>query len=166
MKKSILLTTSILFSTLFVHAQSSISGPIVQTPVYFDISPPLRDMVNQAPTTAETSWKDGIVKNKFNVLPKPDAPIPGAWSDPNLQTTNGPLVTDTTIANFDGNNNTEGVYPPDTHGDVGPNHYFQVVNSHFSIYNKSGVKLLGPSLNSTIFSGMSNNSNDGCRGTV
>ena len=52
--------------------------PEVSTAKYFDISPPLRDMVNQAPTTAETSWKDGIVKNKFNVLPKPDAPIPGA----------------------------------------------------------------------------------------
>ena len=31
--------------------------------------------------------------------------------------------------------------PPDTNGDVGPNHYVQAVNSAFAIYNKSGTLL-------------------------
>ncbi len=43
----------------------------------------------------------------------------------------------------------DGAVPPDTVGDVGPNHYLQMVNSgpngaNFAIYNKSGVKLAGP----------------------
>src|SRR5262249_34656642 len=31
--------------------------------------------------------------------------------------------------------------PPDTNGDVGPNHYIQAVNSAFAIYNKTGTLL-------------------------
>ena len=31
--------------------------------------------------------------------------------------------------------------PPDTNGDVGPNHYIQAVNSAFAIYSKSGTRL-------------------------
>src|SRR5882724_9806089 len=31
--------------------------------------------------------------------------------------------------------------PPDTNGDVGPNHYIQSVNSSFGIYNKTGTLL-------------------------
>jgi hypothetical protein len=54
-----------------------------------------------------------------------------------------------------------GYLPPDTDGDVGLNNYFQVVNVRFSIYDKNGVKLLGPSNNSTIFAGMPHNNNDG-----
>lgn len=34
--------------------------------------------------------------------------------------------------------------PPDPIGDVGPNHYVQMVNVHFAIYDKSGTLLDGP----------------------
>jgi hypothetical protein len=142
-------------------AQNPHTGPIVQTPVYFDVSPPLSEMVKNLPPQAETSWKDGIVKNEFNIRPKPAGKTPAWPTDPSLQTTNGPLITDTTLVNFDGNSNTQGYSPPDTHGDVGPNHYFQVVNCHYSIYSKTGALLLGPLANNSIFTGMSNNSNDG-----
>jgi hypothetical protein len=100
--------------------QNETAGPIVQYPVYFDVSPPLRDLVKNLPPQAENSWKDGIVKNKFNVRPRPVANVPGGQSDPYLQTMNGMTVTDTTVMNFDGNSNTQGYTPPDTHGDVGP----------------------------------------------
>ena len=157
---------SLILLLLFVikyysFGQDNLSGPIVQTTVYFDVSPPLRDIVKNLPPKAETSWKDGIVKNKFNIRQRPQGQEPGGLTDPNLQKINGPLASDTTIVNFDGGNNTQGVYPPDTHGDVGPNHYFQVVNCHYSIYSKTGALLLGPLNNSTIFNGLSNNSNDG-----
>jgi hypothetical protein len=118
-------------------------------------------MVKNLPKKAETSWKDGIVKNKFNIRPRPKGQEPGGLSDPGLQIMNGTTLTDTTIVNFDGNSNTEGFYPPDTYGDVGPNHYFQVVNCHYSIYSKTGTLLLGPLENSSVWSGMPNNSNDG-----
>ncbi len=34
-----------------------------------------------------------------------------------------------------------GCLPPDTEGDVGPNHYMQWVNSHFAIYTKTGTQV-------------------------
>src|SRR5205814_7475979 len=49
-----------------------------------------------------------------------------------------PLLT------FDGINSATsgcGCLPPDTNGDVGPNHYVQTVNSGFRVYDKSGVPL-------------------------
>ena len=32
-------------------------------------------------------------------------------------------------------------WPPDTNGDVGPNHYIQAVNSAYAIYSKTGTLL-------------------------
>src|SRR5215203_5361770 len=38
------------------------------------------------------------------------------------------------LQSFDGVSNLCGCYPPDTEGDVGPNHYMQWVNVHYAIY--------------------------------
>jgi hypothetical protein len=45
------------------------------------------------------------------------------------------------------------IAPPDTNGDVGPNHYVQVVNSSFIVYNKSGARLYGPVETKSLFQG-------------
>jgi Secretion system C-terminal sorting domain len=161
MKKIFSLILMLGFCMHFAFGQNNITGPIVQYPVYFDVSPPLRDMVNNPPPKADNSWKDGIVKNQFNIRQKPSGQVPGGLSDPNLQSKNGMIITDTTIQNFDGNTNTQGYVPPDTYGEVGPNHYFQVVNCHYSIYSKTGTLLLGPLDNSSIFNGLPNNANSG-----
>ena len=58
-----------------------------------------------------------------------------------------------TIANFDGVTNVNGVLPPDTNGDVGPNHYMQWVNLSFAIYSKTGTLLYGPAAGNTLWSG-------------
>jgi hypothetical protein len=144
-----------------VHAQSDVSGPTVMQPVYFDVSPPLRDMVKNAGTKVDMTWKDGVVKNNHY----PERIHPPYQDEVKttgiMQTWNGTTVADTTFQNFDGVGANNGVCPPDTDGEVGMNHFFSVVNLQYAIYNKSGVKLLGPSNNSTIFSGMPHNSNDG-----
>src|SRR6266404_5370568 len=44
--------------------------------------------------------------------------------------------------------------PPDTHGDVGPNHYIQSVNSSIQIFNKTGASLSGPTTYNSFFSGL------------
>lgn len=60
-----------------------------------------------------------------------------------------------------------GCLPPDTDGDVGPNHYIQAVNSRFKILDKAGNELLAPTTYNTLFSPMGtstpcgNNQNDG-----
>jgi hypothetical protein len=69
------------------------------------------------------------------------------------------------IQNWEGINNVSGVLPPDTQGDVGPNHYVQWVNLAFAIYNKTGTRLYGPANGNTLWSGFgggceSNNNGD------
>jgi hypothetical protein len=43
--------------------------------------------------------------------------------------------------------------PPDTVGDVGPNHYIQLVNNVFSIFDKQGNLLAGPSPINSLWTG-------------
>jgi hypothetical protein len=162
MRKSIILIVMVLMGINLSYAQQEASRPVVDQPVYFDISPPLRDMINLAPEKYDCSWKDGIVKNHFNVTPGAyqTSGIPN-FRDPGLQDHFGVIIPDTTIQNFDGVGNVNGAVPPDTYGEVGSGHYFQVVNLSYAIYTKTGVKLLGPKANSSVWSGMPNNSNDG-----
>src|SRR5204862_444194 len=55
------------------------------------------------------------------------------------------------IQSFDGLANADnlailGTSPvaPDTNGDVGPNHYVQMINNLFAVYDKTGTRLYGP----------------------
>src|SRR5206468_4059685 len=54
---------------------------------------------------------------------------------------------------FEGVSNGDNTIPPDTNGDVGSNHYIEIVNSSFQIWDKSGNSLYGPASNSTLWSG-------------
>jgi Ca2+-binding RTX toxin-like protein len=53
--------------------------------------------------------------------------------------------------------------PADPNGDVGPNHYIQMVNSSFQIFNKAGTSLAGPSRISTIWTGAGDTTSDCAR---
>jgi hypothetical protein len=44
-----------------------------------------------------------------------------------------------------------GCEPPDTNGDVGPNHYVEAVNSSFKVFDKSGNTLAGPTTYNSLF---------------
>jgi hypothetical protein len=44
--------------------------------------------------------------------------------------------------------------PPDTDGDVGPNHYIQSVNTSFQVFNKAGATLAGPTTYNSFFSAL------------
>ncbi|HEY8671541.1 MAG TPA: hypothetical protein VIL63_11915, partial [Terriglobales bacterium] len=44
-----------------------------------------------------------------------------------------------------------GCEPPDTDGDVGPNHYVEAVNSSFEVFDKSGNTLAGPTTYNSLF---------------
>jgi CARDB len=57
------------------------------------------------------------------------------------------------VTNFQGIPAT-GKVPPDVVGDVGPNHYIQMVNTNFAIYDKAGTLLLvGPSPINSLWAG-------------
>jgi Secretion system C-terminal sorting domain len=160
MKKLQTLLLSLLLLVNIGFSQSQSEKPIVIKANYFDVSPPLRDMIQQYSAKADMSWKENIVKNTLNVVsPNTDNPDP-YFTDPVQQSTFGQILSDTTIQNFEGVGFNGGL-PPDTDGDVSTNYYFQVVNTKYKIFNKSGVGIYGPFNNSAIFTGLPNNSNDG-----
>ncbi|HEU4734318.1 MAG TPA: proprotein convertase P-domain-containing protein [Kofleriaceae bacterium] len=69
----------------------------------------------------------------------------------------GPNIPSTT-ANFEGMGTgltgfTVQSAPPDTDGDIGPNHYVQIVNSGVTIFSRAGAKLLGPVNTNTFWNG-------------
>jgi hypothetical protein len=47
-------------------------------------------------------------------------------------------------------------WPPDTIGDVGPNHYVQMVNTAFAIFDKNGNRLSGPTNINQLWQGEGN----------
>jgi hypothetical protein len=65
-----------------------------------------------------------------------------------------PLLTFEGLSNLD-NFDIFGfrVNPPDPVGDVGPNHYVEMVNLVFAVYDKQGNRLLGPVDNGTLWAG-------------
>jgi hypothetical protein len=64
------------------------------------------------------------------------------------------------VANFEGVSNQDNfnifgfrVNPPDPVGDVGPNHYVEMVNLAYAVYDKSGNLLVGPLDTGTLWAG-------------
>jgi hypothetical protein len=110
----------------------------------FDISSPLRDLAKAA---KPTKGKDGEVRPDRG----PVAANRGHSGDGALQAGVAAQAISAPLANFEGlssqdNFNTIGgrVNPPDPDGDVGPNHYVEMINLIFAVYDKAGTKLLGP----------------------
>jgi len=52
----------------------------------------------------------------------------------------GPPVIKTN--NFNGHSETEGLFPPDTHGAIGVDHFVEVTNSHFDVFSKASPHAL------------------------
>ena len=130
-----------------------VDAPVAKfsTAVAFDVSPALRDMELVRRRTTPSS--EAIIE----VRPErgPISQDQGFSGDGALQTPgSGPHVALSipgTIANFGGLSNQDNfdvfgfrVNPPDPVGDVGPNHYVEMINLVFGVYDKSGNQLLGP----------------------
>nr|NQU94104.1 hypothetical protein [Bacteroidota bacterium] len=146
---SIVLVTAI---AIQLSGQGNTQPSVIKKADYFDKSPPLREMKVILPGERKRTWKDGVIENKtidFEAIDLPDAV--GVYE--NLQQTKGVTPTRGPLQNFDGVANLNGVYPPDTDGDVGPDHYFQMINLSFAIWDKVGNRLYGPVDNSTLWSG-------------
>ena len=148
-----------------VFAQSPvISNPVVsfpseiKSPFAMSISVPLRDL---PPDTApiKSAWIDGIIPVRETTTNQ----IFGYTEDGALQNYNGQFNPSEITVNFDGVG-AQGSAPPDPSGDVGPNHYVQMVNVRYQVWNKNGISLLGPLNISTIWNGLPGpwaGSNDG-----
>src|SRR6266498_1000772 len=62
----------------------------------------------------------------------------------------GPLLTFEGVAEPDSGC---GCVPPDSDGDVGPNHYVEAINSSFKVFDKNGNTLSGPTTYNSFFTG-------------
>lgn len=136
----------------------------VMKSVASDKSMRLSDVTPIAPIQRDRSWKERVVKNMFGFTDEfKNQPILDV--DPVLQDFQPGLRSEPNIyANFEGVYNRQGVAPPDTDGDVGPNHYMQMVNSSFEVFDKDGNSVYGPADNITLWSGFDgpwSSTNDG-----
>jgi hypothetical protein len=121
--------------------------PKFSTAVAFDVSPALRSLPLAKKFVADPS-------KLLEIRPErgPRAQSKGyKTGDGALQllsptpTIPAPLLTFEGLSNED-NFNIFGfrVNPPDPNGEVGPNHYVEIINLVFAVYDKNGNKLLGP----------------------
>jgi hypothetical protein len=146
--------------------QQSSQGPVVITATRNDVSAPLSSIQVIQPQQS----KPDPDLNALRPLPNRGAGKLNPkeqFIDPLLQES-GLALQQINIAapiqNFDGVSNVNGVLPPDTNGDVGPNHYVQMVNLSFAVYSKTGTLLYGPAAGNTLwtgFGGVCSTSNDG-----
>ncbi|GBD86933.1 hypothetical protein BMS3Abin03_00858 [bacterium BMS3Abin03] len=145
MYKQITFAVFFLFLLNLITFGQPISSPIVIEPINHDTSIPLRDM-EEAPLTP-TIWQDGIIP--VNTIQGNN----GSYQpDHSLQVVEGTSGISTIGANFDGVG-AQGYAPPDVSGDVGPNHYMQMVNIRFQIWDKNGTTLYGPVSLGTLWQG-------------
>lgn len=166
MKKTLLMILCLLILTGANLAQEppTTYTPIVSNAQYSDTSLSLAAIGPIPPKGAqghhqhknilpETPSQDKIIRNSDNALPK--------GADPALQKEAGQKDLAVPIRSFEGIANTDNgpsylqdwVYPSDANGDIGPNHYVQMCNTIFEVFDRAGNSLFGPADNSTIWNG-------------
>ena len=139
-------------------------GAEVSAALSHDGSPPL-SLLPVAPSSgAMVEHEVKKIPRRFNT---------NAPADTVVQALAPALLMPATALNFDGvgqgfsgpsGSFTVNSAPPDTNGDVGPNHYVQTVNTSFAVFNKNGTPVFGPVPINTLWSGFGGdcqNNNDG-----
>ena len=130
-------------------------SPTIIYPIQQDLSPALAIL---GPTLqAEEGSGESHPPLPF---PKVENAIPEETnaSDPLLQSFPAMASMPATDFNFDGVNSSNSVLPPDTNGDIGPNHYVQWVNLRMAIWeldriNHTATLVYGPTAGNAIWSG-------------
>lgn len=141
-----------------VHPSKVIHGE------YLGLSIPFRDAKVLTQRELEEMWRKNR-ERPFNVTEGirhyPFADKVASPSYPELQNFNGNAEPLRAIEqNFEGDQ--DGSFPPDPCGDVGPDHYVQAYNSAYTIYDKTGTTLAGPTALNSLFTGLpGSNCNNG-----
>lgn len=130
--------------------------PVFSTAVAFDVSMALSDLAQTARAQSLALNPDG---EPLEIRPDrgPDVQDTGYSGDGALQGVNRQLgqmnltSIPAPLVNFEGISNQDNfniwgfrVNPPDPMGDVGLNHYVEMINLAFAVYDKTGNLLLGP----------------------
>lgn len=132
----------------------SLPTPQISTEVALDESLPLRELAQRAvwPTSGELPPERGPEVTDRGFSGALTAEENGASFALTSATIPNPILT------FEGLKNTDNptsilVNPPDPIGDVGPNHYVEMVNLVFAVYSKTGQLLVGPTPLGALWSG-------------
>ena len=96
----------------------------------FDRSPRLRDLPPGLPPIGE------MVKEREPRWRRVSRHLSGLLSDPVVQNAPALPTIPGPSRSIEGIGNVNAVLPPDTTGDVGPNHFVQWVNLSFAVYSK------------------------------
>ncbi|MDY0287002.1 MAG: T9SS type A sorting domain-containing protein [Bacteroidia bacterium] len=146
----------IMGSSMMVFGQDNpVKTKVIAKAYYFDKTPELRSMQAIEPYYRERGWKKLGIKNpsvEMSFENNQDNMMAPKF-DATLQMTQGERTARGPEVNIAGISNVNGVYPPDTDGDVGPNHYMQMINLSFAVWDKDGNLLYGPVDNSTLWQG-------------
>lgn len=145
------------------------TAPEVRAEVAHDTSPPLTEIPILPPTTDGTAPANPPIpqaKQEALALAAERAQAAGETAgEPGVlapAATAGPMPDP--IQNFPGMASPNRLNPPDTNGDIGPDHFVQMVNVSFAVYSRTGTLLFGPVNNNTVwggFGGKCQNNNNG-----
>ena len=138
---------------------------ITRTAAAFDVSAPLRELAEASAGALGVNGGFGVTGERPERVAA-TATDAGYGGDAALQAADAGTQArpgldpaeriSAPLANFEGVPNSANprlVSPPDPDGDVGPNHYVQVVNVQYAVYDKAGALLAGPAQIGTLFAG-------------
>ncbi len=112
---------------------------------------PLSEISATATRNATTADKPYLVPNNFKTSEPTNPNALPLGQDPAAQKQMGVIPSKAPIENFPGIGSNGGVAPPDPTGAVGPNHYVQMVNLQYRIWDKSGTPLTAQTPLSALF---------------
>ena len=152
------------FANSYSHAEENLSDiPLVSTLFVSEpVTPGLSQEVSQLPFKKPRNQTDPV-----RIFPRKPGNYPMGITetgprmvDPLVQEPNreSSIQTPSPDLSFEGMSRKSGGdgEPPDTMGDVGPNHYVQMVNTSFAIFDKSGNQLYGPTRINQLWQGEGN----------
>ena len=134
-------------------APAARSTPQFSTAVAFDVSPALRDLASgAAPQALQRQPADEPLEIRPDRGPiVQDQGFSGDGAIQDAGALRAPSAIPAPLANFEGLSNEDNltvygfrVNPPDPDGDVGPNHYVEMINLVLAVYDKQGNRLSGP----------------------
>jgi hypothetical protein len=149
----LLVAVLLLVCTGVAQTRPDRAGPRFSSAAAFDMSAPFRDLAVthkskalRSSSVVEIRPERGRVARDRGFLGDAAIQLSGkASASANSLAIPSPLVTFEGLSNQDNFNIFGGrVNPPDPDGDVGPNHYVEMINLVFAVYSKDGTRLLGP----------------------
>ena len=150
MNRSLLFILIALLSPMFIMAQVDESKPfkVTKAAAYVKTAPLSELAARLSPDKADAIPVEKEVKNRLDIEK-------WANTDKNarpgkVQTEMGNRISRGPGVGFNGQGPT-GSYPPDTDGDVSDEHFVQMVNAKYNVYEKDGTKILGPLNLSTLW---------------